>query len=86
MEEENLKNLNNQLIKINEEKNTNNYEISELKEFIPNWSEEFDNAPLEIKRQILGKMIDKIYLYNGKIEIQVKYPISTMIIKEGIYG
>lgn len=81
-EMDNLKQLNEQLTKLKDEIDNNSLEINELKEFIPTWSEEFDKAPLKIKRQILDKMIDKVYLYNEKVEIEVKYPISKMIIKE----
>ncbi len=80
----NLKQLNEQLTKIKDEINLNNQEINNLKEYIPTWSKEFDKAPLEIKRQILDKLIEKVYLYNDKVEIKVKYPIYTMIVKENI--
>lgn len=83
-ENEILKNLNVQLIKINEEISKNESEISNLKEFIPNWSKEFENAPLEVKRNILEKIVEKVYLYNEKVEIEVKYPISKMLVKESI--
>lgn len=84
LENENLKKLNDELIKINEEIIYNDDEISKLKEFIPNWSKEFENAPLEVKRNILDRIVNKVYLYNERVEIQVKYPISKMIIKESI--
>ena len=84
IENENLKRLNDELIKINEEISNNDNEIDKLKEFIPNWSKEFEDAPLEVKRNILDKIVDKVYLYNDKVEIQVKYPISKIIIKESI--
>lgn len=80
----NLNQLNEQLKKIKDEINLNNQEINNLKEYIPTWSKEFDKAPLEIKRQILDKLIEKVYLYNDKVEIKVKYPISTMLVKENI--
>ena len=80
----NLKQLNEQLTKIKEEITLNNQEINSLKEYIPTWSKEFDKAPLEIKRQILDKLIEKIYLYNDKVEIKVKYPISTILVKENV--
>lgn len=80
----NLNQLNEQLTKIKDEINLNNQEINNLKEYIPTWSKEFDKAPLEIKRQILDKLIEKVYLYNDKVEIKVKYPISTMLVKENI--
>ena len=83
-EKDNLKQLNEQLTKIKEEINLNNQEINRLKEYIPTWSKEFDKAPLEIKREILDRLIEKVYLYNDKVEIKVKYPISTMLVKENI--
>lgn len=55
-------------------------EIEYLKTYIPNWSEEFEKAPLEIQRQILNILVNKVILYNNKIEIDIKYPISNMII------
>lgn len=79
-----LNKLNEQLTTIKEEINLNNQEINSLKEYIPTWSKEFEKAPLEIKRQILDKLIEQIYLYNDKVEIKVKYPISTILVKEKV--
>lgn len=76
-----LKHLTEQKHKIQEEINLYNKNVNELKSYIPNWSEEFNNAPLESKINIVNKIIDKIYLYNNKIEICIKYPISKLIIK-----
>lgn len=74
-----LKDLENKLLKLNNEILQNNMEIESLKTYIPTWSKEFENASLTIKRQILDKLIDKVYLYNDKVEIRTKYPISTII-------
>ena len=79
---ENLAHLNKNLEELQDEINKNNKDINNLKRCIPVWSKEFENAPLEIKRQILDKLIDKVYLYNDKVEIRVKYPISTILIGE----
>lgn len=79
---ENLAHLNKNLEELQDEINKNNKDINNLKQCIPVWSKEFENAPLEIKRQILDKLIDKVYLYNDKVEIRVKYPISTILIGE----
>lgn len=79
---ENLAHLNKNLEELQDEINKNNKYINNLKQCIPVWSKEFENAPLEIKRQILDKLIDKVYLYNDKVEIRVKYPISTILIGE----
>ncbi len=79
---ENLAHLNKNLEELQDEINKNNKDINNLKQCIPVWSKEFENAPLEIKRQIFDKLIDKVYLYNDKVEIRVKYPISTILIGE----
>lgn len=79
---ENLAHLNKNLEELQDEINKNNKDINNLKRCIPVWSKELENAPLEIKRQILDKLIDKVYLYNDKVEIRVKYPISTILIGE----
>ena len=79
---ENLAHLNKNLEELQDEINKNNKDINNLKRCIPVWSKEFENAPLEIKRQILDKLIDKVYLYNDKVQIRVKYPISTILIGE----
>lgn len=78
----NLELLKKELKKINKEINSNNKEINELKEYIPKWSCEFENAPLDLKRAIMENLIDKIYLYNDRIEIDAKYPVSKIIVKE----
>ncbi len=58
-----------------------NEKINSLKELIPNWIKEYDIAPLDKKRMIVNKLIEKIYLYNDRIEILVKYPITKLIVK-----
>ena len=76
-----LKQLTEQKHKIQEEINSYNKNVDDLRSFIPNWIDEFNNAPLESKRNIVNKIIDKVYLYNDKIEICIKYPISKLIVK-----
>lgn len=74
-----LKELEEKLSKLNNEISQNNMEIESLKTYIPNWSKEFEHTSLTVQRQILDKLIDKVYLYNDKVEIRTKYPISTII-------
>lgn len=69
-EKNNLERLKEELDKLNNEISNQNKEIR--KEYIPCWSLEFENSPLEIQRHIIEKLIDKIYLYNEKIEINIK--------------
>lgn len=79
-----LDTLNEQLKKIKEEINTNDQEINQLNQYIPEWSKEFIKSSLETKRMILDKLIDKVYLYNEKIEIIVKYPIDKILVKDNV--
>lgn len=79
---ENLAHLKGNLKEIQDEIDKNNNEINELKEYIPIWSKEFEYAPLEIKRQVLNQLIEKVCLYNDKVEIIVKYPINTVLTGE----
>ena len=74
-----LKELEEKLSKLNNEILQNTMEIESLKTYIPTWSKEFEHASLTVQRQILDKLIDKVYLYNDKVEIRTKYPISTII-------
>ncbi len=79
-----VRELEERLSKLNNEISQNNMKIESLKTYIPIWSKEFENASLTVKRQILDKLIDKVYLYNDKVEITTKYPIYTNIIGEKI--
>lgn len=69
-------NLENEITKLNNE-------ISNLKECIPNWEKEFRKTNFDNKRTIINELIDKIFLFNDKIEICMKYPIENFIIKVG---
>lgn len=59
-----------------------NLEINKLEKYIPEWEQEFKDAPLEVKRIILNEMVDKIVLFNDKVEVCIRYPISNLIVKE----
>lgn len=76
-----LKDLNNNKEIITNEILKFNEDIDKVKDFIPNWINEFDEATLEDRRIIVNKIIDKIYLYNDRIKINVKFPISDIIVK-----
>lgn len=79
-----LTDLKEQLAKLNNEVIQNSTELDSLKTYIPNWSKEFEKASLIVKRKILDKLIDKVFLYNDRVEIRIKYPISINIIGENI--
>ena len=76
-EKNNLKFLKEEQEELNNEISNQNKKIKH--EYIPCWNLEFVNASLDIKRQIIEKLIDKIFLYNAKIEINVKYPIVKIL-------
>ena len=77
-----MKKLKEDFQKLEEKIDNDNIKIKQLKEYIPNWSTEFEESSLETKRIILEKLVDKIYLYNDKVEIIIKYPISKIIENE----
>lgn len=84
-----LKNLNKELDELIKEKDKiedeiyeANIEINKLEKYIPEWEQEFKDAPLEVKRIILNEMVDKIVLFNDKVEVCISYPISNLIVKE----
>lgn len=83
IQNENLKNLQIQKTKFEAEIRKLNNEINNLKQCIPNWEKEFKKANLDNKRIIINELIDKIYLFNDKIEIHIKYPIENYILKVG---
>lgn len=78
-----MNNLNLQKSILEKEIKKINNDINNLSQCIPSWEKEFKRAKLETKRIIINEIIDKIYLYNDKIEIQIKYPIEKFIIKVG---
>lgn len=69
-----LKYLKEELQRLNNEIRNQNKKIK--KAYIPNWSLEFEKLPLKIQRDIIDKLIDKIYLYNKKIEISIRYQVA----------
>lgn len=83
IQNENLNNLQIQKTKFEAEIRKLNNEISNLKQCIPNWEKEFKKANFDNKRIIINELIDKIYLFNDKIEIHIKYPIENYILKVG---
>lgn len=96
--EEDKIDLNSKIVDINEkinsledEKSTLEKEIQKLnkkenkiKNFVLIWRKEFNESPLETKREVLKTLINKIYLYNDKIVIDVKYPINEQKIEKEI--
>lgn len=83
LKNKNISELQLQKTKLETEIENLNNEISNLKECIPNWEKEFKKTDFDTQRAIINELIDKIYLFNDKIEIHIKYPIKNFILKVG---
>lgn len=54
-------------------------DILKVKNMIPNWKEEFENAEVEMKKMLLTEFIKEIRIYNDKIEIDFLFEINDYI-------
>lgn len=54
-------------------------DILKVKNMIPNWKEEFENADVEMKKMLLTEFIKEIRIYNDKIEIDFLFEINDYI-------
>ena len=54
-------------------------DILKVKNMIPNWKEEFENADVEMKKVLLTEFIKEIRVYNDKIEIDFLFEINDYI-------
>lgn len=54
-------------------------DILKVKNMIPNWKEEFENAEVEMKKMLLSEFIKEIRIYNDKIEIDFLFEINDYI-------
>lgn len=54
-------------------------DILKVKNMIPNWKEEFENADVEMKKMLLTEFIKEIRVYNDKIEIDFLFEINDYI-------
>ncbi len=54
-------------------------DILKVKNMIPNWKEEFENADVEMKKMLLTEFIKEIRIYNDKIEIDFLFEINNYI-------
>jgi site-specific DNA recombinase len=66
--------------KISKEKDAKNRYTSLNNEF-DNWEERFDNAPFEVKRLMLSKVIKKFIVFNRK-EFEIEYDITIETFNE----
>lgn len=54
-------------------------DILKVKNMIPNWKEEFENAEVEMKKMLLTEFIKEIRIYNDKTEIDFLFEINDYI-------
>ena len=54
-------------------------DILKVKNMIPNWKEEFENADVEMKKMLLTEFIKEIRVYSDKIEIDFLFEINDYI-------
>lgn len=79
---ENL-NLQEELKKIKLKSDSIQIKEKKIKKEIPIWKKEFNSSNIEIKKEILLKFVENIYLYNdNRISINLKFPIEEQVIKE----
>lgn len=62
-----------------EEKRLNEQEFLQIKDKIPIWKEEFENADIDIKKMLLSEIIREIRVYNNRYEIDFKLKLSDYI-------
>lgn len=72
----------NDKIKIENKINRTLKKVKHIENYVPQWKEEFNNANLNVQREILKLLVNRIYLYNDKIVIDLKYPINENDSKE----
>lgn len=67
--------LNNQIKK---QKNDYNSMV-QLKELIPIWREEFNNANVEVKKMLLSQIVEEVLVFEDKIEISLKITMKEFL-------
>lgn len=55
------------------------FEMEELKKYIPVWGEVFENASIEKKKMMLSTIIDNIVVYRDKIDITFKIQLTQFV-------
>jgi DNA invertase Pin-like site-specific DNA recombinase len=53
--------------------------LEQLQQIIPNWKDVFNNADIDKKKIMLAYIIDKVIVYNDKIEIKINMHIEKLL-------
>ena len=52
-------------------------EMKKVQKMIPVWKEEFEKAPTEVKKMLLSQIISQIYVFENKIQIEMRVDMDT---------
>lgn len=63
---------------IKKQKNDYNSMV-QLKELIPIWREEFNNANVEVKKMLLSQIVEEVFVFEDKIEISLKITMKEFL-------
>jgi small-conductance mechanosensitive channel len=55
-----------------------------LQKMIPNWRNEFDNAPNEVRKMLISELLDSVLVYRDCIEINFKIRFDEFIGNQGM--
>ena len=61
------------------EKSLEKQELSKIKDKIPVWKEEFENAELDVKKMLLSEIIREVRIYNNKYEIDFRLKLNEYV-------
>lgn len=62
-----------------ERKKLEQSDLVQLKKMIPVWQDEFDKAPIEVKKVLLSKIIERVDIYKDKVEVTLRMHIQDFI-------
>ncbi len=54
-------------------------DLKHLQQTIPNWLTEFKNATFERQKMLLAMIIDKVFIYKDKVEVNIKVNLKDML-------
>lgn len=57
-------------------------EMKKVQKMIPVWKEEFEKAPIEVKKMLLSQIISQIYVFENKIQIEMRVDLDTFFNKD----
>jgi len=65
--------------KIHNQKQLEFSQMTQVKEMIPNWKQEFENSTTEQKKMLLSAIIKQVIVHNEQIEIKLKLDLNEFI-------